>query len=80
LGQVFGVPAENVEDDGVVVVNVRSVGRNFALPDGTAPFAEGVEFESQSEIEDTKKLLYYTIQIVSLLRNIIAVDSNHPFR
>jgi hypothetical protein len=56
LGQVGGVPAENVENDGVVVVDVRSVGRSFALPNGTVPFSEGVAANSQPEIRDTKKL------------------------
>ena len=56
MGQVAGVPAENVENDGVVVVDVRSVGRSFALPDGTAPFAEGVAVNSQPEIRDTQIL------------------------
>jgi hypothetical protein len=45
-----------VKDDGVVVVDIRSVGRSFALPHGTVPFAEGVKAESQPEIRDTKKL------------------------
>jgi hypothetical protein len=42
-----------VEDDRVVVVDVRSIGRSFALPDGTAPFAEGVAADSEPEIRDT---------------------------
>jgi hypothetical protein len=65
FGQVIWLPAAHVENDGVVVVDVRSVGRSFALPDGTVPFAEGVTAESQPEIRDTKKL--FTIQIVTLL-------------
>jgi hypothetical protein len=47
-----------VKDDGVVVVDIRSVGRSFALPNGTVPFAEGVTANSQPEIGDTKKLQY----------------------
>jgi hypothetical protein len=64
LGQVAGVPAENVENDGVVVVDVRSVGRSFALPDGTAPFSEGVAANSQPEIGDTKKLQYNQNRVI----------------
>jgi hypothetical protein len=64
LGQVGGVPAENVENDGVVVVDVRSVGRSFALPNGTAPFAEGVAANSQPEIGDTKKLQYNQNRVI----------------
>ncbi len=56
FGQVVSVPAAHVENDGVVVVNVRSVGRSFALPDGTAPFAEGVTADSQPETGNTQKL------------------------
>jgi hypothetical protein len=51
FGQVVCLPAANVENNGVVVVDVRSVGRRFALPNaGTVPFAEGVAAESQPEI------------------------------
>jgi hypothetical protein len=63
FGQVVGVPAAHVENDGVIVLDVRSIGRSFALPDGTTPFAEGVAANSQPEIRDTpilkSKLRFY---------------------
>ncbi len=53
MGQVVWIPtASHVEDDGVVVVDVRSIGRSFALPHGAAPFAEGLAANSEPEIRD----------------------------